>query len=140
MKLELKHLAPYLPYGLRVNVMYFGKYHIEEIESAGWLSCSKRHVRLSTVSGSDITQGLTVFKPILRPMSDFEKLSNDFDLTTDFYSSQINSRKELTFTNSGSNTYLSDILTITEWLFENHFDVFGLIHADLAIDINTLKP
>ena len=25
------------------------------------------------------------------------------------------------------------------WLFENHFDVFGLIEKGLAIDINTLK-
>ena len=26
------------------------------------------------------------------------------------------------------------------WLCENHFDIFGLIDEDLAIDLNTIEP
>ena len=28
---------------------------------------------------------------------------------------------------------------IIQWFFKNHYDIFGLIEHDLAIDINTLK-
>jgi hypothetical protein len=28
---------------------------------------------------------------------------------------------------------------ILQWFFENHYDVFGLIEENLAIDINTLN-
>lgn len=33
----------------------------------------------------------------------------------------------------------SNQLALFEWLFEHHFDVFGLIEQDLAIDINTIE-
>lgn len=88
-----------------------------------------------------ITQVLEIeaYKPILRPMSDFDKMCNEFDLLTDFDSCYISSNSDLACTNTGDKTYLSDMLTVTNFLFENHFDVFNLIPDNLAISIHDLK-
>lgn len=151
MKLELKHLAPYLPYGL--EVMYNGEvcylsglydnwaeggltaqiltnYHKTENGKSGILRETKK-VNYS---------GATFIKPLLRPLSDLtkeieykgkrfvplEKLNCKWDFKTDneyFFESAY----------EGERTYLLDLIPITEKLFEWHIDVFGLIDEGLAI-------
>lgn len=131
MSLELKHLAPYLPYGLRI------KEGNVEFELTGsfldeWFNWG------SPMKG----------KPILKPMSDFDK---PLPLDSRFYSrvSEVNRLldtryevdRDLDFNiDSESAVYFnaSNALQLYDFLFENHFDVFGLIPAGLAIDINTL--
>lgn len=127
-KLTLKELAPYLPYELCIyakDCYPLVEFKMHAVGGTGFIG-------INEVINSKM------YKPILSPMYDYDKFESDFDLSTDFYSSHIDSSNELSLLNSGSTTYLSDILTVTQWLFENHFDVFGLIEKGLAIDINTL--
>jgi len=129
MKLELKHLAPYLPYGLKVQTSLNEVYILEGLNREN-----------AYLVGLTYAADIFSIKPILRPMSDYEKIENDFDLSTDFDSTYVASNEDLACINTGNATYLSDMLQVTAFLFANHFDVFGLIPAGLAIDINTLKP
>jgi hypothetical protein len=135
MKLELKHLAPYLPYALKAHSS------ITEIYSSTNIWTLEGIVR-ENVYLSELTYPTDIFaiKPIFRPMSDFDKIENDFELSTDFENSYFTgSLAEVAFINTSDRTYLSDMLTVSSFLFENHFDVFGLIESGLAIDINTIK-
>lgn len=117
MKLEIKHLVSYLPYGLKMS----------------------SHGRIYTLTGFIIELATIVQdKPILRPLSDlkddsFIDINNQYPNTPnwDYYKED--------WIVSGKN--LSDTIIeycVMQWLIENHFDVFGLIEAGLAIDINTL--
>lgn len=78
-------------------------------------------------------------RPILKRMSEFDKVLNDLDLSTDFESSYYSGNgSDVIFTNTSDKTYFSDILTVYSFLIENGFDVFGLIDLRLAIDANTV--
>lgn len=142
-KLELKHIAPYLPYGLKGRVDK-ESYLQEERERIG---------ELKTIDLADLYYELVVYgdlgyflcdisdiKPILRPLSDLTKeISNGVGL---FYPYE-----ELHLCYSDVTNFLNEDLWIGQWwdyekvskLFEWHFDVFGLIEKGLAIDINTLN-
>jgi hypothetical protein len=126
MKLELKHLAGYLPYGLKVQ--YVCSYND---------SLKVKDLEIYNVNYSLLKQ----YKPILRPLSYLTKQKVlDMIEYSDFEDIYFNGNpSDLIFVNTEDNTYLSDILKNTEFLFKNHFDVYGLIEAGLAIDINTLK-
>jgi hypothetical protein len=118
MKLELKHLAPYLPYELKYkfnNTIYYYQH------------CSTREFDYENS------------RPILRPLSDLQKEIEvngekfvpqkkmpylDFD----WLITSVNPQEFVM-----KNNY-EDILKLFEW----HFDIFGLIKNGLAIDINTL--
>lgn len=118
MKLELKHLAPYLPYDLqmigcqsKLSPMILEKWQNDE-----W----------------DIT-------PILKPLHEInwqmfidEKHRQMSDAIHDFIDA---------FNDDVANQdvlIMSAPYTVFEWCLENHFDVFSLIPKGLAIDINTL--
>ena len=119
-KLELKHIAPYLPYGLVVTNLN------EKIE------LSVRNIDFMLLPSQD-------FKPMLKPLSDltekeanfmwFEIISTDNDCFNqdDFYESVV----------LGSVQFLP--IMVYEYLLSKHFDVFGLIDKGLAININTLN-
>jgi hypothetical protein len=116
MKLQLKHLAPYLPYGLK-NKRAFHKPRV-----------------IDGIVGNKIYFGDTVLfinqiKPILRPLSDLTKQDN-LVFNVEIYSGLINNIQNQETTQWGVWEY--------ELLLKNHFDVFGLIEKGLAIDINTL--
>ena len=63
MKLELKHLAPYLPYGLKIEhpTMLVGKREISELRNLGQTNIEVSHRLYVQISNC---------KPILRPISD----------------------------------------------------------------------
>lgn len=127
MKLELKHLAPYLPYELK------GNYEVSEV-----VPTAKFELRNKELRTDNIDFFLNYAKPILRPLSDltkeieidgnkfipYEVLDMELDIVTLL----------LDGTMSVDNLAYSDVKYIFEW----HFDVFGLIEKGLAIDINTL--
>ena len=138
MKLELKHLAPYLPYGLRF------KYSKES------LPIEKMDVdamkMLLAQYGSIFKK--VIHKPILRPLSDLTKQMEIDGLKSipTFELERI--YPEFGFAVRGIATTDIDILKIEitsipykmmEQLLKWHFDVFSLIDAGLAIDINTLN-
>ncbi len=126
MKLELKHLAPYLPYGL--------KFYSEDL--------SKKTNPFSWEMTAKTELGLIIEfqnKPILRPLSDLTKeiehngeKFRPLDRTGKAYRFDILEHIEA---NPLDHIDLSDALLFFEW----HFDVFNLIESGLAIDINTLE-
>lgn len=124
-KLELKHLAPYLPYGVKVRsrqettyiLNIFSNMRGEGLESRDIYSCLDNQ-----------------YKPILRPLSDLTKeIEHNGDR---FVPSKALSCWDL------DGISLIDIPHIPVNLYELflkwHFDVFGLIDKGLAIDINSI--
>jgi hypothetical protein len=87
------------------------------------------------------------FKPVLRPMNDIFKWMPDTEIS--FYSFakhefnvDLDSDFSFEFETYHASIYRIDlhrILSAINFLFEHHFDVFGLIEQGLAIDLNTLK-
>ena len=175
-KLELKHLAPYLPYGLHGFVVTNRANF--EVEIVGW--------NYNTLKTSPSIHGYThcpfeQFQPILHPLSDLVKpcLSEgkipivelakiafkkpdyvawmeDGNCLVGYKSKSPSylfswSKSHCSFSvmdlfYSGSkwrankDTFCSNQLALFEWLFEHHFDVYGLIDQNLAVDINKIEP
>jgi len=146
MKLELKHLSPYLPYGLKIRVIaIYGKINKpKKAEVTNELTVGNLW---SFIGNSSF--GHKKCTPILKPLRD---IRND------------NSKEMLEFeyvdTDGYFNCYLKDRLITThdffkldgtyykttqmpydfiEYLVSQHYDVFGLIPLGLAIDINTIE-
>ena len=136
MKLELKHLSPYLPYRLKVSqprcgrmeayLMYGFKYSNYAREWVVFIDDS-RH-------GDYQSSYLKGVKPILRPLSD---LTKEIEVKGEKFVPQdkmkyldlewlINSDDLIMKTN------YEDVLKLFEW----HFDVFGLIEKNLAVSIH----
>ena len=122
MKLELKHLAPYLPYELKVFLPIW--------------KCERTisQLRQKSIVTKDFANHLWFIdvKPILRPLSDLTKV-NGFslsDMITHGY------HNEFWLPENFEVKYLMhlDFEKLVSW----HFDVFGLIEKGLAIDINTI--
>ena len=135
-KLELNHLAPYLPYGLE----FYG--HRKD-----WALPENNAMVLCPV---DLDGRWQEIKPILRPLSDLPKAieeiyrfaSNvevkqyEYSLFVDYYlmGEKFNDsiyQRPFNFGGCPQGIY--------QQLIENHFDVFGLIESGLAVNINTLK-
>lgn len=119
MKLELKHLAAYLPYKLVGTWMLSDVLNISQYR--------RDEERRTTLTEDNVKFFLNTCKPILRPLSEvsdslFEEIG--FADEQDFIQTVLDGR----------------ILQINfNKLLSNHFDVFGLIPAGLAVDINTLS-
>ena len=147
-KLELKHIAPYLPYQLKVIEVYNGKQVNDEfiVDCVNWNG--------GNIGGSDASLdsfelerafNLRDIKPILRPMSDLFKLidwdnnSNPYMLGRKMGLIQIIEDgnplivEELYAEQCESPGVCLDARYCNWWLFEHHFDVFGLIEKGLAI-------
>ncbi len=157
-KLELKYLAPYLPYGLKIF-------------DANRESFKMDFCEMNSHGGTGFEAIYNVIKyemkPILRPMSDFHSLMVDFlkeisliDLSEckleigeepDYYVNAIDKRgicidwidcdKESWVSSNYENDgqkIVNPIEQVTAML-KYHLDIFGLIDVGLAIDINTLN-
>lgn len=120
-KLELKYLAAYLSYGLKI----FNEKSGSIICMQGLHQSDTGQISIAGNGDKYYTLDYWPLKPILRPLSDLtpNKLGMD---DVSFYIF-INNIK------SGTAKYCNTIK-----LFEDLYDVFGLIPAGLAIDINTL--
>jgi hypothetical protein len=145
MKLELKHLAPYLPY----DVVYTHKY----------LDLKVTYGELDTHNIMELMNPSTNHCIILRPLSDLntkygedevnkhsinllieEKYKVDYGIFSHykgFLNIELDGDYDLRY-DSNKSIDFNIIFEIQEQLFKNHFDVFGLIEKGLAIDINTL--
>lgn len=134
MKLELKHIAPYLPYELKVldekgepddNIFILGSVSIHEMVSD---------------NNGNIEILFTEIKPILRPLS---YLTKEIEVNGEKFVPQQEYSylrfEEISNYKGGQN--VMNFIQVREQniLFELHFDVFGLIDENLAIDINTLN-
>lgn len=141
MKLELKHLAPYLPYGLKFQYtdgLIFTMNSIPEL-------FGEHHI------GGENKSAYTLYtiKPILHPLSDLtkeiehngerfvpmKKLLREVGLN---YPIECYNQDESWILYDGYRALGEFPHRKVQLLFEWHFDVFNLI-PNLAIDINTLK-
>ena len=119
-KLELKHLAPYLPYGLKIKT------------KGGIVKLLAFDINLWESNKLEL-------KPILRPLSDLtdeQKKIIYFDVIgtdNDMYGTLDEFIDYLGETNEYHLPYC-----IYRQLLEWHFDLFGLIEKGLAVDINSL--
>ena len=129
-KLELKYLADYLPYDLKfIGYLKHG--------SSLPFDDSEDILTLCPFVLTYLHQEFEEFKPILRPLSDLTnkygyhfiwERETDYESLCQWVDLDIDSR-------------LTDKFSYEFWqiLFENHFDLFGLIEKGLAVDINTIK-
>ena len=130
MKLELKHLAPYLPYGLKIDSNGFEELRIMDADIDN--TCKIVNI------GACVRMQ---YKPILRPLSDLSKKHLDvlyFEIIgtdDDMYGSRDSFEDDLDVWTCDFN---HSPMLVYGYLIKNHFDVFGLIHKGLAIDVNTL--
>jgi len=136
-QLTIKHLAAYLPYGLKaVNEIRNFTVEIKGLQTD------------NDVIHSLGKSPIKFIKPILRNLSDltkeievngekfcpYEKYNDDFGVHDDYLHE---------FQNEDGSFDVNDCKNLPQyvfyWLVSIHFDVFGLIPAGLAIDINTLE-
>ena len=134
MKLELKHLAPYLPYELKIRNVGVGSTRtlIHELPTE---SAIRRNVSIKMLL---LTSHIN--KLILRPLSDLDKkyLDHMYFIIISTDNDIFGSRDEFEdYFNETDCEYLPQCLF--EYLLECHFDLFGLIEKGLAIDINKTK-
>ncbi len=162
MKLEYKHIAPYLPYDLKFTVTG------SRIDTLIGLSVNHVQFKLEDGSYHELLDVINRVKkrPILRPLDDLSKeIENKGELFVpidkliefivpirfkeDYTKSNYKTCCDSVRSDLKSFVYAENkeygILSLTENLFimgklyEWHFDVEGLIKQGLAIDINTLN-
>jgi hypothetical protein len=137
--LKLEHLAPYLPFGLNVLFEYKPSFKCDP----NYFKTEELHPSNILIVGEK-TYSVASSKPILRPLSDLTKeieVNGEKFMPKEFI-------EEKYYTQNWANE-LERCIEDKRWifhldyscilyLFEWHFDVFGLIEKNLAIDINTL--
>ena len=127
MKLELKHLSAYLPYRVRLSKIHFLTFGSNEGNGIGSLI----HV-LDTKSNH--------FKMWLRPLSDLTKeieVNGEMFIPIQWFEDQA----YIDWEHIKFSDYINPLTLPYCWvnkLIEWHFDIFGLIDAGLAVDINTV--
>lgn len=148
MKLEIKHLAPYLPYRLKIIGNTHGEIQV--------LSCVTE--TSVNIEGRSFQYGMWAdifdIKPIFRPLNDLKDFKKRIDvgdgegLFTPLNRLLFNSYFNIDVMSDADKIEFVEILTDIEigasyddisTLISWHFDVFGLIDKGLAIDINTLQ-
>lgn len=161
-KLELHHISPYLPYGLKfINPEHKHLIPIP-MEIISVENFHEKGVYVKSQIDGDFHYSTWTknfgYMPILRPLSDLAKeiehISSTIELEPSLQKIKPNElfkkhwhltiREDGLFSvNNGDGTctgfkYMSSRYDVLLLLFEWHFDVFGLIEKGLAIDINTL--
>lgn len=139
MKLELKHLAPYLPYGLKVQfigllnddcklvdsdyikigeVAELGAVEFRYTDPIYWMDFKRGYFGINSIN----------FKPILRPLSDLTKeidVNGEKFIPIDYF---VGDDSDLVYSACLIHNDFSYLpYNLVEKLFEWHFDVFGLI-------------
>lgn len=145
MKLELKHLAPYLPYGLKCtnskeSYLQTGEDKTGVLET---LSLKDDETVIMGKNGYFLVSYNEVV-PILRPLSDLLK-----PIETEEFGKLSTGVEFICTSNKMKAEFLLDIKTdclsidlLEYWqikrLFKYHFDVFGLIEKGLAVSHNNV--
>ena len=138
MNLQIKHLAPYLEYELQIE-----HHFIDEEKIKGRL-CVLGFNYVSYVSMNRMHNALLdSIKPILKSLHDFEESDIDkvkafigagnwCDLYNHFFDAFFDDSQNI------HNIIFQASYNILQYFFANHYDVFGLIPAGLAIDIKII--
>jgi hypothetical protein len=128
MKLELKHLAPYLPYRLKIL-----DEKSEPSDNVFTLESVNIYESVSDTEGN-IDIPFIEIKPILRPLSDI--YSQQLLLKHFFNKEKKGVLKEIQMISELKYDPMECSYKVIEMLFSEHFDVFGLIEQGLAISIH----
>jgi len=148
MKLELKNLAPYLSYGLRLK--YVSTRMVDRLSNKDIIQLKEINEGYIYINGYRTNNKSYI--PILRPLSD---LTKEINLHDDFFAIPIENMTGYKLEGNISDAPTTvqhlykcskgeieakflDYWVITQ-LLEWHFDIFNLIENNLAIDINTIK-
>lgn len=115
MKLELKHIAPYLLYGLLIQT-YRGILTLEEDNSS------------QSISLWAVIRTQSTSKPILKSLNDLKVGHDDYGEYNWEYPEEFKHDIK-----TGQASY--EDMTM---LLSAHYDVFGLIDKGLAVDLKTL--
>lgn len=145
MKLTLDKLAPYLPYGLKWDFPTRRNFEYEMVMLQK--NCEVTLSEWELKENDKIHCGYDEFypendiqerKPILRPLSDLsEKIPANEITYKEYIFGEYQVWDEIEFEQSIVDK--TDNYQVFEFLFQHHFDVFGLIDKGLAIDINILE-
>lgn len=147
MELQAKHLAPYLPYNLKMNYIVR-----EKVERIGILTnihhnTDETHPTKISISGLYDDEHIWMFKPHLKSLS---KLTDEELIPVGLIIRDVPKHKAtfkdnilaiedakcwLTRTGMKPTLSLTQVLEINEYLFSIHADVYGLIKNDLAVEI-----
>lgn len=137
MKLELKHIAPYLPYGLNFQCL--------DVESGEWeiVGLSKIDLVNETLEIGNIDVDISEMKDsniklILRPLSEFSKEKTGREVM-DILNCEIDAVWELWQFSDGTKKLEQLSVKTYNVMCENCVDFNNLIPNGLAIDINTLE-
>jgi len=140
-KLELKHLAGYLPYGLKAEFADYDDIEDTEILDVLSLEIGSEEDFIVNQYSSFFFQ----FKPILHPLSyltkEIEVNGEKFVPLTEILNYEYYGYSELRYMVQNNNFYLLPAISnqLTQKLLEWHFDFYGLIENNLAVAINTLN-
>lgn len=140
MKLELKHLAGYLPYGLKC--LYTHTKEVGQISNIYTIGegYDNEDIKLSInfLEGGHIW----MYKPILRPLSD---LTKEIEVNGELHQMWLLAPNCEHYDGTqliNRNGYKFEIeelkYSTIQTMLRFHFDIFGLIENGLAVDINTL--
>ena len=138
MKLELKHLAPYLPYNLTCNIL-------GTAGSLGARLWKKNYLTASALNKFE--NNLEFIQPILKPLLDLDFLiTNQFEIYNKDdggnYSKEI---IDLFCYEKINHSKISECdfqrlpYECIEFMLRNHYDFFGLIPEGLAISIHNVE-
>lgn len=125
----MEHLAPYLQYGVKVQIEFDSTNVVEEVLSIypkdGYIGIDNECAVL-----------LTDCKLLLRPLSDYKDVNSKAmsDLNCDI-STQI---MIADFAIKAIGLHHLPYIAVCV-LFQNHLDVFGLIDKGFAVDMNTIE-
>jgi len=141
MKLELKHLSCYLPYGLKMkrNGFIGELLTIKQPKEDSLVDYYEFQVSTSDWWENNVDD-LNPYKPILRPLSDLTKeieVNGETFVPIEEY--DYLRLDEISTLVGGCNAMKFIQARELELLYEMHFDIYGLIEKGLAIDINTLN-
>ena len=148
MKLDIKHIAPYLPYGVNCRYKYLSSDKYTKAKLTGVTlreveTTYKRKRRgcvgdLIGFEGNNNIQDLK-FKLELRPLSSLTKeIEHNGEKFVPMERIK-ESQRHLFFRNDIDAPLDGLQFSEIQKLFSWHFDVFGLIEQGLAIDLNTVK-
>lgn len=144
MKLEIKHLAAYLPYGLHFLMESEPNSKEPNIDELKSIDAGINIINFGLGNAKFITE----IKPLLRSLSDLTKeieVNGERFVPIDYLWFSVIGTDADSFNKDDfyENCELGAIeflpFKVIPLLFEWHFDCFGLIEAGLAIDLNTIK-
>jgi hypothetical protein len=136
MKLEIKHLAPYFPYGLKLNLTR----PLFKCNNVSIIKCDFRYSKTTKeqyLCLDNVTYGYHDIIPILRPLSDLTKEiehnGEKFVPIEYLYNNYTPITKSVKGMYMDLQSPLDHRFDVVQKLIEWHFDVFGLIEAGLAV-------